>query len=173
MCYAFKQRSYFCIYVFELDISLYLFVTILCVHGSSWMYIIMIVVYLETYTHDNNYMSYWYPNGSVSHPFIGIFSYCSTTSCSKCYASFYFMLTCTCFVFWTNMGELWFNFCALCIQNAIFLNHAQILGSSSFFVKNNTLIFSNHSIYFRLVCRIFLIACFSFGEDLRFCIPGY
>jgi len=66
MCYAFKQRSYCRIYVFKLDISLFLFVTILCVHVSLWMYIIMIVVYLETYTHEKNYMSYWYPNGSVS-----------------------------------------------------------------------------------------------------------
>ena len=108
-----------------------------------------------------------------SHPFIGIFFYCSTTSCSKWYASFSFMLTCTCFVFWTTMGELWFHFCALCIQNAIFLNHAQILGSSSIFFIKKIVIFSNHNIFVRLVCRIFLIACFSFGEDLRFCIPSY
>ena len=75
MCYAFKQRSYCRIYVFKLDILLFLLVTILCVHVSLWMYIIMIVVYLETYTHEKSYMSYWYPIGSVS-ILLSLFTYC-------------------------------------------------------------------------------------------------
>ena len=75
MCYAFKQRSYCRIYVFKLDILLFLLVTILCVHVSLWMYIIMIVVYLETYTHEKSYMSYWYPIGSMS-ILLSLFTYC-------------------------------------------------------------------------------------------------
>ena len=32
----------------------------LCVHISLWMYVIMIVVYLETYTHTRSYIFIWY-----------------------------------------------------------------------------------------------------------------
>lgn len=66
MCYALNQRSYCRIYVFKLDISFFLFITILCVHVSWWMCIIMMVVYLQTYTRERIYMSYWYPNALVS-----------------------------------------------------------------------------------------------------------
>ena len=76
----------------------------------------------------------------------------------KIYASFYFMLTCTYFVFWTNMGELWFHFCALCIQNAIFLNHAQILGSSFMFFKKHSFSQTIISFVIRVVGSFWLLA---------------
>src|SRR5664279_1343124 len=63
MCYAFNQRSYCHIYVFFFDTSFFPFVTTLCVHVSLWMHIIMIVVYLETYTHERSHM----PIGIIMH----------------------------------------------------------------------------------------------------------
>ena len=39
----------------------FLFVTILCVHPSLWIDIIMIVIYLESYTLERTSISSWYP----------------------------------------------------------------------------------------------------------------
>lgn len=61
MCYAFKQRSYWYIYDFLLDILFLRVVTISCVYPSLWIDIIMIFIYLEPYTLERNYISRWYP----------------------------------------------------------------------------------------------------------------
>ena len=61
MCYAFKQRSYWYIYDFLLDILFLRVVTISCVYPSLWIDIIMIFIDLEPYTLERNYISRWYP----------------------------------------------------------------------------------------------------------------
>jgi len=61
MCYAFKQRSYWYIYDFLLDILFLRVVTISCVYPSLWIDIIMIFIYVEPYTLERNYISRWYP----------------------------------------------------------------------------------------------------------------
>ena len=54
------KGSYLCIYEFLLDILIFTLLTILCVHISLWMYVIMSVVHLEIYTHKRSYISTWY-----------------------------------------------------------------------------------------------------------------
>ena len=41
----------------RLDILFFPFVTISCVHDSLWIYITMIVIYLESYTRERSYIS--------------------------------------------------------------------------------------------------------------------
>ena len=53
-----------------MDILFFPFVTISCVHPSLWMYIIMIVIYLESYTREPSYISSWYPYFFHVHHFI-------------------------------------------------------------------------------------------------------
>ena len=66
LCHAMKQRSYWCIYDFLLDIMFFNFVPSLCVHVSVWTYIFMIGVYLETFTHESSYIFNWYSNSLVT-----------------------------------------------------------------------------------------------------------
>ena len=97
MCYAFKQRSYWCIYDFLLDIMFFIFVPILCVHVYLWTYIFVIGVYLETYTHENSYIFNWYSNSLVTTPcsflilwwfLIGTSFVLFVTSCFCCSTSY-------------------------------------------------------------------------------------
>ena len=44
----------------------FLFVTISCVHPSLWIYIIMIFIYLESYTLERSYICSWYPYSFTS-----------------------------------------------------------------------------------------------------------
>ena len=57
----FKQRSCWYSYDFLLNILFLPCATISCVHPSLWIYTIMIVFYLESYTHERSYISRWYP----------------------------------------------------------------------------------------------------------------
>ena len=50
----------------RLDILFFPFVTISCVHPSLWIYITMIVIYLESYTRERSYISSWYPYSFMS-----------------------------------------------------------------------------------------------------------
>ena len=50
----------------HLDILFFPFVTISCVHPSLWIYITMIVIYLESYTRERSYISSWYPYSFMS-----------------------------------------------------------------------------------------------------------
>ena len=56
MCSTSKQISYWYMYDFLVDILFLRVVTILGVHPSLWMYIIMIVIYLESYTREPSYI---------------------------------------------------------------------------------------------------------------------
>ena len=47
------------------SLALYLF---LCVHVYLWTYILVIGIYLETYTHENSYFFNWYSNSLVTTP---------------------------------------------------------------------------------------------------------
>ena len=55
--------------------SLFLLVTISCVHPSLWIYIIMIVFYLESFTHERSYISNWYPLFFHVHRCFSFFSF--------------------------------------------------------------------------------------------------
>ena len=88
MCYAFKQRSYWYIYDFRLDIMFFPFVTIPCVHPSLWIDIIMIFIYLEYYTLERNYISSWYPFFHVHLVFLMLFLWWLRESfCLECVSS--------------------------------------------------------------------------------------
>ena len=53
---------------------LFLLVIISCVHPSLWIYIIMIVFYIESYTQERSYNSNWYPLFFHVHHWIFFFS---------------------------------------------------------------------------------------------------
>ena len=57
MCYASKQISYWYMYDFLLDILFLCVVTISGVHPSLWIDIIMILIYLESYTLERSCIS--------------------------------------------------------------------------------------------------------------------
>ena len=73
MWYALKQISYWYIYDFLLDILFLPFVNISCVHPSLWIDIILIFIYLESYTLERSYISSWYPLLSVHRCFPFLF----------------------------------------------------------------------------------------------------
>ena len=62
----FKQRSYWYFYDSRLDILFFSCVTISCVHPSLWIDIIMIFIYLESYTLERSYIFNGYPNSFTS-----------------------------------------------------------------------------------------------------------
>ena len=69
MSHAYKHNTYWYILLLLLDIMFSILVPNLCVHVSLWTYIFMIVVYLETYTHENRYILSWYSNSFLTTTF--------------------------------------------------------------------------------------------------------
>ncbi len=95
----FKQRSYWYIYDFLLDILFLRVVTISCVYPSLWIDIIMIFIYLEPYTLERNYISRWYPFFHDHLVFLVLFLWwLREIVCRECGS--YFITSCCTLVWW-------------------------------------------------------------------------